>query len=92
MTKPYTTDEWAAVRAKQLMDTGMLTLVDRIDVLEAALRKHGIHVDCQWTVFPPGSRECDCGLHALIGVPDFNTSELVPPLTISPDGLQAPRR
>lgn len=38
----------------------------------ASVRKYGTHVDgCQWQVFPPGERDCSCGLHAIIGVPDF---------------------
>lgn len=37
-----------------------------------ALRQYGTHVDgCLWQVFPPGSRDCSCGLHEIIGVPDF---------------------
>lgn len=37
-----------------------------------AVRHYGTHDEgCQWQVFPPGSRDCTCGLHAIIGVPNF---------------------
>lgn len=37
-----------------------------------AVRRYGTHEEgCQWQVFPPGDRDCSCGLHAIIGVPDF---------------------
>ena len=37
-----------------------------------AVRRYGTHVEgCQWHVFPPGDRNCSCGLHDIIGVPDF---------------------
>jgi hypothetical protein len=38
----------------------------------ADVRKYGSHVEgCNWQVFPPGSRDCDCGFHDIVGVPDF---------------------
>lgn len=45
---------------------------ERIARLEGAIRKYGQHINgCQWQVFPPGSRDCSCGLHSIIGVPDY---------------------